>query len=475
MATGEPDIEEKIDWRKALFTREAWWGYLVVVIGGLAAGAGAMYFCGVELFCGGVIRDWNNKEPWLAFLVMPSFLILIIYLRDHFFCGTDGTGIPQTIAALKLKEGPARDAVLSMRIALGKLILTTLALLAYLSVGREGPSVQLGACFMRCTNRFAKFPAHLVQRGLILAGGAAGIAAAFNAPIAGVVFAMEEIGRRFDKNNMGTLVRTVILACLVCVVFMGNYYFYGNLDKDRDPLIFDSFAQYLVIPLIAVIGGLLGGLFAKTLLFCMPFVGRAMKKNFVVTAGLIGLGCASLAFFTEGGTLGSGYAQAQALLVDGSPALKESLGERHLEILAEAETHVTPFYFLWRALATFLVLLTAIPGGLFDPSFSVGAGLGHTLFPLFEWSGAPEQAIILLFIVAYFSGVVQSPMTSFIILLEMTGVTMFALPLALTAMLAYEVSRLVCPTALYEALAFNFLRNATCGPEEPKTPEKQVS
>ncbi|GHC05708.1 chloride channel protein [Cerasicoccus arenae] len=473
MATGEPDTEETIDWRHALLSREAWWGYLVVALGGIAAGLGALYFAGVEIFTVELLRDWHNEEPWLAFLVMPGFLILIIWLRDHYFCGTDGTGIPQTIAALKLRDGPARDVVLSMRIALGKLILTTLGLCAFLSIGREGPSVQLGACFMRCCNRFAKFPAHLVQRGLILAGGAAGIAAAFNAPIAGVVFALEEIGRRFDKENMGTLVRTVILACMVCVLFLGNYYFYGELDYGRDPLVFDSFTQWLLIPIIAVIGGLLGGLFSKTLLICMPYVNRAIKKNFVLTAGAIGLACAALAFFTHGGTLGSGYVEARSLLLQGSPDFLATIPVDQQDRLMEAGERVTPFYFLWRAIASFLVLLTAIPGGLFDPSFSVGAGLGHTLFPMLEWTGAPMQAVLLLFIVSYFSGVVQSPMTSFIILLEMTGVTMFALPLALTAMLAYEVSRLVCPTALYEALAFNFLRASSCAAETPETSEKK--
>lgn len=191
----------------------------------------------------------------------------------------------------------------------------------------------------------------------------------------------------------------------------------------------------------------------------MPLVRKAIKKNFVVTAGLIGLGCAALAFFTEGGTLGSGYAEAKAMILQGSPEYLATLPAEEQSHAASAMERVTPLYFLWRALATFLVLLTAIPGGLFDPSFSVGAGLGHTLYePLLAWTGAPQQAVLLLFIVAYFSGVVQSPMTSFIILLEMTGVTMFALPLALTAILAYEISKLICPTALYEALAFSFLK-----------------
>lgn len=454
-----------------MFSGQAWRGYLVVALGGIAAGLGALYFCGVEIFTYRYLRQWHHEYPWLAFIIMPALLILIIYLRDHFFKGTDGTGIPQTIAALKLRDGPARDAVLSMKIAIGKLILTTLGLVAFLSIGREGPSVQLGACFMRCCNRFAAFPAHLVQRGLILAGGAAGIAAAFNAPIAGIVFAMEEIGRRFDKENMGTLVRTVILACIVCVIFLGNYYFYGDLDHNRAPLEFTTVSQWAIVPIIAIIGGLLGGLFSKTLLFCMPYVSRAMRKNFVVTAGAIGLACATLAVATGGGTLGSGYSEAKALILQGSPEFQQTLPAIEQERLEISAEKVTPFYFLWRALATFLVLLTAIPGGLFDPSFSVGVGLGHSLFPMFEWSGAPMQAVLLLFIVAYFSGVVQSPMTSFIILLEMTGVTMFTLPLAMTAILAYEVSRRVCPTALYEALAFNFLRASgeeQAVPDQPK-------
>jgi H+/Cl- antiporter ClcA len=111
-----------------------------------------------------------------------------------------------------------------------------------------------------------------------------------------------------------------------------------------------------------------------------------------------------------------------------------------------------------------LVLVTGIPGGLFDPSFSVGAGLGHVTAGWFAWSGASLQGLILLWIVAYFSGVVQSPMTSFIIVIEMTGAIAFTLPLGTAAILAYEVSRRVCPVALYEALAQNFLRS---GPEDP--------
>jgi H+/Cl- antiporter ClcA len=105
-----------------------------------------------------------------------------------------------------------------------------------------------------------------------------------------------------------------------------------------------------------------------------------------------------------------------------------------------------------------LVLLTGIPGGLFDPSFSIGAGLGQATADWFAWSGASLQGLILLWIVAYFSGVVQSPLTSFIIVIEMTGAISFTLPLGLASVVAYEISRRICEVPLYEALAQNFLR-----------------
>ena len=88
--------------------------------------------------------------------------------------------------------------------------------------------MHVAACFLYLARRIAAFPRYLVERGLILAGGAAGIAAAFNAPIAGIVFAIEEIGRSFDKDNAGTIVRTVVVACLVCVVPLSDYLFYGR-------------------------------------------------------------------------------------------------------------------------------------------------------------------------------------------------------------------------------------------------------
>jgi H+/Cl- antiporter ClcA len=312
---------------------------------------------------------------------------------------------------------------------------------------------------MHLVSKWTAFPRHLMERGLIMGGGAAGIAAAFNAPIAGIVFAFEEIGRRFDKENLGTIVRTVMVACLVCVIFLGNYFFYGRIDYDQlIPLEFMSPGPWVAVLIIGLAGGLLGGLFAKTLLVVVPHTSRMIRRRFWVVALVFGLASAGVVWLSNGAALGTGYDQARALILQESPQYLATLPAEEVTRLSTVRENVGPWYALQRAAVTMMVLLTGVPGGLFDPSFSVGAGLGHLTAPWLAVTGASVQGIILLWVVAYFAGVVQSPMTAFIILVEMTGAVAFTLPLGLASIVASEASRRVCPVPLYEALAENFLR-----------------
>ena len=441
-----------------------WRAVVASVAGAILVGAGALFFVYADRGATSFSSWLWASAPWAVFLLMPLGLLLILWLRSNVFPWTDGTGIPQTIAALEKGPGELRDRLLSPRVAAGKALLTALGLFSLFSIGREGPSVQLGACFMHLAGRWARFPVHLAERGLIMAGGAAGIAAAFNTPIAGLVFAFEEIGRGFDKRNLGIVVRTVMLACLFCMMFLGNYYSFGQIDAGRVlPLEFLSPGPWLAVLFIGAAGGLLGGLFSRLLLLLVPHVAGLIRKNFVPVALVVGLACALLAWISNGATLGTGHDAARALVVQQSPEYLATLPADEAAALAAKRESIGPWYALQRALASMLVLLTGIPGGLFDPSFSVGAGLGQLSAEWFAWSGASLQGLILIWIVAYFSGVVQSPMTSFIIVIEMTGAIAFTLPLGVASILAFEVSRRVCRVSIYEVLAQNFLRS---GPED---------
>jgi H+/Cl- antiporter ClcA len=403
----------------------ALWRQFVWLVAAAVAGGGALYFIYAEKWSLLFAARLREESPYLQPLVLGIGMIVIMRLRDRLFPGTEGTGIPQAIVALKLGEGPARGSVLSLRILIGKVILLTLALFIGATVGREGPSVHVAACALYLANRVATFAPSEVERGLIRAGGAAGIGAAFNAPFAGLMFAIEEIGRSFEKENASLMIRTVIVACLVCVAVLGNYLFYGHVEASLP-----NWRAWLWLPVIGVAGGLLGGGFARAVVEATPRVARLNRRRPYVVAGSLGLGMAVLGVITSGVSYGSGDAQTMALL----------RGE------------LLPWtYPIAKAAANFLALISAIPGGLFTPSLSVGAGLGDQL--AFYITDVPRQSIVLLAMGAYFCGVVQSPMTVAIIIVEMTDTRAMLMPLLITTVAAYHASRLLCPESIYEALA----------------------
>ena len=400
----------------------------------LAAGivvAGAALVFGEAEALGEQFRGWTlGISPWLQAAVVTLAMIALCRLRDVVFPGTEGTGIPQVIAALQLGDTPERTHLLSLRILVGKIVLLVIALLTGPTVGHEGPTVHVGAAAQYLASRWTRFPRHLAERGLILAGGAAGVAAAFNAPIAGITFAFEEIGRSFEKRNASVIVRTAVLACVLCSAVLGDILFYGHVRGQLPGL-----ASWLAVLPLGLAGGLLGGLFARGVLALSAQVSRLRITHPWTTATALGLALATIGLASGGLSYGSGYVHARAILIEGQ-SMPWWLG-------------------LAIAGASAISLASAIPGGLFSPSLTVGAALGQLLHPHLPGLGAEE--VELLVMAAYFAGAVQSPITAAIIVVEMTSARFLTLPLLAVAMLAWEVSRRVCPTPFYETLAERLL------------------
>lgn len=438
-------------WEREIFSARAWGRYGLFALAAVCTGGVAYYFRQADLwgmqwfdFLQGK-RGWNDGE-WrmpkglavvLPMVIVTCSMLLIMTLRDRYFRGTEGTGIPQAIAALRTPEGPVRSLMLSWRIIIGKALLLTIGLFSGMTIGREGPSVHVGASLMYLITKITNYPAHLVRRGLILGGGGAGIAAAFNAPVAGMIFAFEEIGRSFEKNNAGTVIRTVVIACIVVILLVGDdYLFYGQVDANAGDW---SLLQWASVLFVGIIGGFLGGFFSQCVVKGTRVVSRCMQWNMWITPLVIGGALATLGLISDGETYGSGYPQAQAILITGT----------------EYPWHYAPL----KAFASFFSLISGIPGGLFDPSLSVGAGIGQSFLPIVDgiFPGIDHRAIIMMFMVAYFAGVVQSPITCAVIMVEMAGARYMTLPLLATAVVAYQCSRLICRTAIYEALADMFL------------------
>lgn len=373
-------------------------------------------------------------RPWIALIICPVGLLASFLLMRDVFPGSQGSGIPQVIAAQHMTDRRAILQILSLRVAAGKFLLTLLGLCSGASIGREGPTVQIGAAIMLTFGRLARVPHERIERALMLAGGAAGVAAAFNTPLAGVVFAIEELSPTFEAHTSGTMLTTVIVAGITTLALEGNYTYFGQTAASLD-----FGLGWSAVALCGIVGGLAGGLFSAALVRVahgLPgVVGRAIIRHPLVFVGVCGVALALIGMATGGETYGTGYAQARGLV--------------------EGTRGVSNGYVLAKFAATVISYVSGIPGGIFAPSLSIGAALGDWLSHLLP--AAPAGAVVVLGMVGYFSGVVQAPITATVIVMEMTDDQRLTIPLLATSFLALGVSKLVCRRALYGALAKRFL------------------
>ncbi len=401
------------------------------VLGGIVVGAAAYGIALLADGAGDVFRALLARLPFAAFLLTPCGFALSSWITRRFFPNAGGSGIPQAIAARQLHGLAARERLVSLRTAVGKTVLLLIGLLCGASIGREGPTVQVGASIMFAVGRLS--PRR--QPGLILAGASAGVSAAFNTPLAGIVFGIEEMSRSFEVRTSGTVIGCVIAAGLTSLALQGDYTYFGTTHAILGP----SVQGWLAVPVLGIAGGLLGGGFSRALvLFGGGLRGRfgaAIKRHPVVFAAGCGLVVAVCGWFSGETVFGTGYAQARAL-VQGDGAMPAGFG-------------------LLKLLATVASSISGIPGGIFAPSLAVGAGLGANAAWLLP--AAPAQALVVLGMVAYFSGVVQAPITAFVIVAEMTNDHAMVVPLMLTSLIGSIASRLVCHEGVYHALAHNFI------------------
>ena len=391
-----------------------------VVVGLLAVAMAALADQAQALFSG-IDQRW----PMAPILLTPAGFVLAAFLTRRYFDGAQGSGIPQVIAARGLDDVKARHSLVSVRLGLAKIGLLMLGLASGASSGREGPTVQVGAATMFFLGRIEPHR----QPGLLLAGSAAGIAAAFNAPLAGIIFGIEEMSRSFEQRSSVLVLVAVIAAGLTSQAILGDYTYFGVASGTM------SFGwQWMAVLVACVVGGLAGGLFSRILiLFTDGLPGRAgawVARNPLLFAGLCGLLVAASGLLSGSTVFGTGYAQAKAVLAGSS--MPWSFGPLKL-------------------VATALSSISGIPGGIFSPSLAVGAGLGYDVAPMFP--SIPVGVLAVLFMVAYLSGVVQAPLTSAVIVSEMTADRGLIFPIMVCALGATAVSRLVCPEGVYHALA----------------------
>ena len=204
-----------------------------------------------------IFRHYIASIWWLPLLVTPIGVTAIALATRQFTPEGKGSDIAQVIAATDDPE-QSLGTLISPGVGIAKLLMTAAGLLAGASVGREGPTVQVSAAIMARVHRFLRVP---VTAGVIIAGGAAGVAAAFNTPLAGVAFAIEELANSFEQRVALLVMTAIVVAGIVSLGIAGDYIYFGTM-----PATLSLGRALLIAPVAGVFGGVSGGLFARLVL-----------------------------------------------------------------------------------------------------------------------------------------------------------------------------------------------------------------
>jgi len=401
---------------------------LLAVVVGLGAGLGAVVFrwliAGCEvLFFGGAGRMLGFLGPYQVVPVPAAGGLLVGLLIYYLAREAKGHGVPEVMLAVAAGGGRIRP-----RVALVKSLASAICIGSGGSAGREGPIVQIGSALGSTLGQLLRMPEDRV-RLLVACGAAGGISATFNAPIAGVLFALEVIQRQFAATSFGFVVFSSVTAAAISRAVLGNHPSfrvppYELVSAWELPL-------YLILGLVAAGAALL---FVKALYGCEDVFDRWPAREYVkpVLGGLlVGVLGAKLPQ-----VFGTGY---------GPQPLGPSLGAVDLALVGGLTVGATGLLWLVKIVATSLTIGSGGSGGVFAPSLFIGSMLGatfgyvaHALWP--GLTGGPG-AYALVGMGAVFAGAARAPITSVIILFEMTGDYRIILPLMVAVVTSSLVSR----------------------------------
>ena len=414
--------------------------FLFLLAGSALVALTALLFAWMADFALVTNAELVQKYPWFAWVALPLGLPLIVWITRRFAPYTSGSGIPQVLASLALPYGANKTRLIRLRETLLKIPLTFLAMCAGASVGREGPSVQVGAAVMSAWGAWCKKHGFafrgMQENDLIAAGAAGGLAAAFNAPLAGVIFAIEELGREVMLRWERQILLGVLAAGFIQVAIQGNNPYFSGFSGDA----LDNMLGWVLGCGLAC--GIAGGLFGRTLYLGATAFAPAkwrehIRRHPLITAALIGILLAAIGTLYQGKTYGTGYHEAAQAL--------RGIHE------APAGLAVAKWF------STILTYWTGTPGGIFTPSLTIGAVLGERIATLTGLAQS-THVLVLICMAAFLAGATQSPLTSAVVVMEMTGGQNLLFWLLIACIFASQVSRQFSPRPFYHAAGTRFKR-----------------
>jgi H+/Cl- antiporter ClcA len=412
--------------RNELLTGRQWLDRAVVLTYAVITGLVVVGFTMLSELAGegfAHLRGIGTWGPALTLLWTPALTVALLWWTRRFAPAAAGSGIPQVILALDDDLPKSQRAwLVSLPLVFHKAGLVIGGQLAGLSIGREGPTVQMGAGVMDHAKRWLSKHTTIDAHDLMVAGAAAGIAATFNTPLGGIIFALEKLSRRRSTSYSALMIACIVLSGLVAISAFGNTTYFGQLSVQ-------SLGRELLLPgmVVTLACGLAGGLFARLIvdsLSALPDRFSSWRRSHPYHFGAAcALGVAVIGVATGGATAGAGYAPTRALL--------------------EGHGELPGVYTLLKFCATWLSTWSGVPGGMFAPSLSIGAGIGHDVALAAGLSREAAIPLIALGMVGFLAASTQAPITAFIIVMEMVSGHAMVLSLMACSMIASGVGRLV--------------------------------
>jgi chloride channel protein, CIC family len=393
-------------------------------------------FSGLAVVCFRIAIDWTHLallgplppvHNW-RILVVPSVVGLVVaILVVHVFPAIRGSGVNQTKAALYIFNG-----FIPFRTAIGKFLCAALAIGSGQSLGPEDPSLQIGASLASVLGRQLKLSREKL-RLMAPVGAAAGLAAAFNAPISAVLFVIEEVIGRWSAGILGS----VVLAAVASVVV--ERWFLGSEPIFRIPVTaFKRPSELIAYLVLGVVGGVAAVIFAKAIGFLRPRLKAMPRWTQYFQPAIAGLLIGLIGYFGFPQVMGAGYDYMDQAMH----------GQYVWQLLATLA--------VLKILATTLSFVSGTPGGMFAPALFVGAMLGGAvggveryLFPHLVGS---TGTYALVGMGVLFAGFLRAPMTSVFMVLEVSGNYEIIVPVIVANTFAYLVSRSLEPIPIFDLL-----------------------
>jgi CIC family chloride channel protein len=406
--------------------------FALTLVLGIASGLAAVAFhSSIDFIDHHLLEPASHQSVAIRAIVLPLLLggvgLVVGLLLQFAFPYARGSGIPEVKYEYSTEAGPR----LSLRTVIGKFVLGALSIGAGFSLGREGPTVQicagLGAALARLTRQ-----GHRHGRSLICIGAAAGIAAAFNTPIAAITFALEEIVGNLNQRLLGAIVVATVAAAVIEHAIFG-----GQPVFTVPAYALGRWWELLGYALLGVLSAVGATVFVKGVLW---------MRSAVRAIGLIpgwakpaagGLLVAALGIPFPA-VLGIGYSTLSSALVGQLPL-------KTMVVLSVVKVGATVLSYAW-----------GLAGGIFAPSLFMGGMLGGALGAALQGWVPQSQTIVGSFALvgmgAFFAGAIRAPITSILIIFEMTGDYAIILPLMIANIISYELAAQWQPVPIYDAL-----------------------